>query len=79
MAPVVNGLEQRYAGRIRFVHLDIDDPAVKPWMEQLRYIGRPHFYLLDAQGNIAKQWIGYVSEDQLVSAMDALLAGQPIP
>lgn len=72
-------LERDYAGQIGFVYLDVDDPAVAPFKKQLPYRGIPTLVLLDAQGNVVKQWFGLVGGEQLTHAFDALLAGQPIP
>ena len=60
MAPIVHGLEAKYSNRIKFIYLDIDDPANQQAMRDLGYIGRPHFYLLDTDGTILGQWLGYV-------------------
>ncbi|NMC14653.1 MAG: thioredoxin fold domain-containing protein [Chloroflexi bacterium] len=60
MAPVINGLEWKYQGRISFVYLDIDDPANQPFKKALGYKYQPHFFLIDGQGNILNQWLGYV-------------------
>jgi thioredoxin-like negative regulator of GroEL len=73
MMPIVHGLEQRYDGQIEFVYLDTDDPAVAPFMEEMEMIARPHFYLLDAQGNIVDQWLGPIKEEQFVRVFDELL------
>lgn len=60
MAPIVHGLEAKYSNRIKFIYLDIDDPANQQAMRDLGYIGRPHFFLLDTDGNVLGQWLGYV-------------------
>ena len=76
MAPIVHRLEQRYAGKIKFVYLDIDDPAVKQIMREMEIFGHPYFVLLDAQGEIVDEWYGVVTETQLTRAFDAMLAAQ---
>jgi thiol-disulfide isomerase/thioredoxin len=73
MRPIVHNLEAEYGQKISFVYLDIDDPKVQPWMQKLNYVGRPHFYLLDGQGNILKAWIGAVPKDDLVAGLSAAL------
>jgi len=78
MKPVVHRLEQRYDGKIEFVYLDTDDPAVAPFMDEMDMIARPHFYLLDAEGNIVDQWLGPIKEEVFVQAFDAALA-EPTP
>lgn len=73
MAPIVHGLEDRYADRMNFVYLDIDDPANDSFMETLGFRYQPHIFLLDEEGNILNQWVGPVSEQTLVEAFEAAL------
>jgi len=73
MAPIVHGLEARYSERIRFTFLDIDDPANQEAMRDLGYIGRPHFYLLDSDGNILKQWLGNVPVEDFETAFAQII------
>lgn len=74
MAPIVHGLEAQYADRMSFVYLDIDDPATDEFKRQLGYFVQPHFFLVDAEGNVLQQWLGSVSEAEFVQAFeDALM------
>jgi thiol-disulfide isomerase/thioredoxin len=73
MAPLVQGLQREYVGKVNFVYLDIDDPANKSFKRQLRFTREPHFFLVDAQGKVLRQWVGYVSLAQLRLALDAAL------
>ena len=73
MAPMMYGLESGYGTRINFIYLDIDDPATKRFKDQLRYRMQPHFFLLDENGSIIKQWQGYVEEQDLIAAFEAAL------
>lgn len=70
MAPVVHGLEQKYAGAVRFVYLDIDDPRTEPFKEQLGYRVQPHFFLVDGDGNVVRQWLGLVEVAEFEAAFD---------
>ncbi len=72
MAPVVHGLEAEYAGKVDFVYLNIDDPATTPFKKQLGYIYQPHLFLLDGQGNLLQQWIGFTSEADLDAALSSI-------
>lgn len=72
MAPVVHGLEAKYSGLVNFVYLDRDDPATAPFREQLGYVYQPHIFLLDGEGNIVEQWLGFISEQQLDAALSAI-------
>lgn len=72
MAPVVHGLEAKYAGKVHFVYLDIDDPDTSPFKQELGYSYQPHLFLLDGDGNIVQQWVGYVTEGRLDAALAAI-------
>lgn len=69
MAPVVNRLEFIYSNRVNFVYLDIDDARNKEFLRSLGYKRPPHFFLLDGQGTILRQWMGYVSTEELEAAI----------
>jgi len=62
MAPMVHGLEAKYYGKIKFSYLDADDPATDPFQRALGFYYQPEFYLLDANGNILKKFVGYVEQ-----------------
>jgi len=73
MAPVVQGIEKEYTGQVNFIYLDIDDPATDLFKQQLHYRVEPHFFLVDAQGKVLQQWVGYVTVEQFRQALDAAL------
>jgi len=64
MAPMVHGLEATYFGRIKFTYLEISNPQNANFREYLGYRIRPSFYLLDGDGNMLHQWVGYQSQEQ---------------
>lgn len=67
MAPMVHGLEAEYFGRVKFTYLDADDPRTRDFQRELGFYYQPEFYLLDADGNLLRKWVGYVSEDEFVA------------
>jgi thiol-disulfide isomerase/thioredoxin len=73
MAPLMHTLETDYAGKINFVYLDIDDPAVSQFQKDLGFKLQPQFFLVNAKGEILKQWSGTVSEADFRAALDAAL------
>jgi thioredoxin 1 len=59
LAPIMNGLEGEYKGRITFIYLNIDDPVNRPFKEALGYKYQPHIFLIDGEGKIIHQWEGF--------------------
>jgi hypothetical protein len=64
MAPMVHGLEAKYFGKIKFSYLEISNPLTKDFQNYLGFRIRPSFYLVDAEGNVLHEWIGYQTQDQ---------------
>jgi thioredoxin-related protein len=73
MKPIVHGLEARYADRMVFTYLDIDDARTDAFKAALGFRVQPQFFLLDGAGNILKQWFGFVPEEELAAAFEAVL------
>lgn len=73
LAPVINELKNAFGDRMNFVFLDIDDPANQKFKDQLGYKLQPHFFLLDKQGNILRDWQGYVDIVDLRSTFEGAL------
>ena len=73
MAPMVHGLEAEYFGRVKFNYLDADDPNTESFQRALGFVYQPEFYLLDANGNVLKKLVGFVSEDDFRNLFDANL------
>jgi hypothetical protein len=67
MAPMVHGLEAKYFGRIQFTYLDADDPQTLDFQRTLGFYYQPEIYLLDGNGNVLKEWIGFTSEEEIES------------
>ncbi len=67
MAPMVHGLEAKYFGKIKFTYLDADDSRTSDFQRTLGFYYQPEVYLLDANGNVLKKWLGYTSEEEFES------------
>ena len=67
MAPMVHGLEAKYAGRIKFSFLDADDSRTESFQRELGFYYQPELYLLDANGKVLKKWVGFTSEGDIES------------
>lgn len=68
MAPMVHGLEAKYFDRIAFSYLDADDSRTDGFQRALGFYYQPELYLLDANGNVLKKWVGFVQEAELETA-----------
>ena len=75
MAPVVHGLEKKYAGHIEFIYLDAVDSATSTLKNRLDYRAYPSFILLNAQGDEIGRWVGKVNASELSDAIDEMLSG----
>jgi thioredoxin-related protein len=72
MAPMVHGLEAKYAGRIKFSYLDADDARTRGFQQALGFRYQPEFYLVDANGELLHRWVGYVSAEQFEAVFSTL-------
>lgn len=75
MAPVVHGLEKKYAGQVEFIYLDATDKATATLRNRLDYRSYPLFILLDGQGDEIGRWVGKVQESDFTVVIDTMLAG----
>ncbi len=71
MAPVMLNLESQYRERINFIYLNVEDHETKALQQALGYqlISNPHLYLIDSQGNVLREWVGYVKIESLQEAL----------
>ncbi|NIS80872.1 MAG: hypothetical protein GTO14_11830 [Anaerolineales bacterium] len=64
----MHGLEAEWQNEIDFVYLDIDDPETDSFKRNLGYRYQPHIFLIDGEGVILNQWVGYVERETLEAA-----------
>ena len=73
MAPMVHGLEAEYSGKVKFSFLDADDPNTDAFQRTLGFAYQPEFYIVDADGNVLKKMIGFISEEEFRSTLNMYL------
>ena len=66
----MHGLEAEWGGLVDFVYLDIDDPATEPFKRQLGYRVQPHMFLIDGDGEVLQQWLGFVDAVTLEAGLE---------
>ena len=69
----MHGLEQQYGDKVNFIYLDIDDARTDDFKRQLGFRYQPHLFLLDGEGNVTQEWLGFVSAEELQGAIDSAL------
>jgi hypothetical protein len=62
-------VEDKYEGYVNFVFLDIDDSRNDEFKNALGFRYQPHLFLLDADGNVVQQWVGFVEGEVLEQAI----------
>ena len=70
MRPVVHGLEQRYGDRVAFAGVDYHNRANRDLVRQYRVVGHPTFVVLDREGKVVRQFVGYTAEADLENALE---------
>ena len=73
MKPIVNGLEQEYGENIEFVPVNIDDPNSAALKQQYGFRYQPHFLLVDANGEVIEEWLGYTDAPFFEQTFDTVL------
>ncbi len=69
----MHGLEAKWQEDIDFVYLDIDDPRTDSFKRELGYRVQPHLFLVDEDGTVIHQWLGYVEAEDLETAFNEAL------
>ncbi|MCP5095551.1 MAG: hypothetical protein GY943_08370 [Chloroflexi bacterium] len=70
----MHGLEEEYGDEVEFVYYDIDDPDSAAAKTEYNFRFQPHVILVDENGEIIQQWLGYNSANVYEEAFEALLA-----
>ena len=73
MRPSVRRLEEQYQDRVDFHLLNIDHLSSRDLALRYQVSAIPNIVLLDAQGNLVGQMIGFQTEAQLQAAIEQLL------
>ena len=74
MKPIVHGLQEDYGSDIEFVYIDIDSPDSQEAKATYGFRYQPHFLLVDENGEIVQQWLGYNSANVFETAFSEILS-----
>lgn len=75
MTPIVDGLEDQYGDRVKFVRLDFDDSAQGTQARQLGVDVHPAFMLIGSNGQVQARFAGEIARAKLEAAIKQLLGG----
>ncbi len=75
MRPSVRRLEEVYSGRVDFHILNVDLISTRNLALQYGVSAIPHIVLLDADGAVVQELLGFQSEDRLQAALERLIGG----
>ncbi len=75
MKPVVNRLEEEFAGQVQFRSLNIDDAVNDGAKAQYKFIGQPQFVVVGADGAVIASRNGIQRFDTLKADLEKALAG----
>ncbi len=73
MRPSVRWLEEAYHDRVDFHYLNFDDPGNAALIEQYHVSAVPTVVLLDANGELVQEYVGYMDKQDLIEIVEALL------
>jgi thioredoxin-related protein len=72
----VSALTERYQGKAKVIHINVDDPAAQPYLKKYNVRGTPTIVLLDRHGQVAANTPGWPGDQQVAQALDTLVGEQ---
>lgn len=73
MHPVIEELEHDFAGKVRVVKINVDEPTSQKMVEQYQ-VGAMPTYIVEKDGNVVAQFVGSQSKRTLAEALEQQLA-----
>ncbi len=70
----VSALEQRYAGKVKIIRINVDSPEARSYLGKYRVRGTPSFVFFDRHGRVAADVSGWPGEQQVAQAFEKLIA-----
>jgi thioredoxin-like negative regulator of GroEL len=74
MEPVMSVLEAQYAGRIKFIEVNVDEESGRRLAAEYRISGSPTYLFLYTDGFVVGQLVGRQTEADMQAALETLLA-----
>jgi|DewCreStandDraft_5_1066085.scaffolds.fasta_scaffold01105_16 thioredoxin-like negative regulator of GroEL len=74
---IIKAVEPSYAGRVRFIIVDVYDPSEYELCVQYSIQTIPTTVFLDAKGQIKEGYVGVIEEASMRQILDRLVSGTP--
>lgn len=74
MMPIVNGLEEEFAGQINVLRLNAVETENEELMQSYGLRGHPSFVVLDENGRVSQTYFGPQNEDMLRTAVQSAIS-----
>ncbi|MCA9968448.1 MAG: hypothetical protein KC423_29585, partial [Anaerolineales bacterium] len=73
MQPIVNELEEEFAGQVAFYRLNVEEPEQARVQQEYGLRGHPSVLVLDGDGQPNAQFVGVVEVERLQEALTAVI------
>jgi thioredoxin 1 len=73
MHPIVEEIEQSFAGKVKVVKINVDEPTSQAMVEQYQ-IGAMPTYIIEKKGQVVSSFVGAQSKTTLVDALTQALS-----
>jgi thioredoxin-related protein len=68
----VDGIERQFAGELKVMRVDVQDPSAQPWLDRFAFRATPTFVLLDGQGRVVWHSVGSIEAAQVAAVLRGL-------
>ncbi|MDP3993205.1 MAG: thioredoxin [bacterium] len=73
MHPIVEEIEKEFAGKIKVVKVNVDEPSSQAMVEQYQ-IGAMPTYIIEKKGQVLNSFVGAQSKTVLVNSLNQALS-----
>lgn len=73
MHPIIEEIEKEYAGKVKVVKINVDEPASQTMVEKYQ-VGAMPTYIIEHKGQVVNQFVGSQSKTTLTNNLNQLLS-----
>lgn len=72
MKPIVDGLIEEYAGKVKIYYVDVENPKYAELLAAYRVNAVPTFAFINKDGSLSDYFVGGMSKEELVQKINNL-------